>query len=87
MLSTAILRYLPVSCLSLATAPGLRLSFPARWLFTAGVAGSVFSDTLTACCEFLNLCGPYHILMTPAHCHGAFHQYKVTSPLAPSASP
>jgi hypothetical protein len=67
MLLTAILLYLLVSCLSLAAAPGLRLPFSARWSFTAGIACIVFSDTLIACCEFLNLCGLYHILMMPAY--------------------
>jgi hypothetical protein len=67
MLLTAVLCYVQISCLSLAAAPGLRLSLPARWLFTAGIACIVFSDTLIACCEFLYICGLYDILMMPTY--------------------
>ncbi|MDR1221255.1 MAG: lysoplasmalogenase [Tannerella sp.] len=67
LLLTAVLLYLLISCFSLAAAPGLRLSLPARWLFTAGIACIVFSDTLIACCEFLQACGMYRLLMMPAY--------------------
>jgi uncharacterized membrane protein YhhN len=66
-LLTAVLCYVLISCLSLAAAPGLRLSRSARWLFTAGIACIVFSDTLIACCEFLHICGLYKILMMPTY--------------------
>ncbi|MDR2764915.1 MAG: lysoplasmalogenase [Tannerella sp.] len=67
ILLTAVLLYLLISCFSLAAAPGLRLSLPARWLFTAGIACIVFSDTLIACCEFLHVCGLYSLLMMPTY--------------------
>jgi uncharacterized membrane protein YhhN len=67
MLLTAVLLYLLISCFSLAAATGLRLSLPARWLFTVGIACIVFSDTLIACCEFLHVCGLYRLLMMPTY--------------------
>jgi len=67
LLLAAVLLYLVVSCFSLAAAVGLRFSLPARWLFTAGIACIVFSDTLIACCEFLHACGFYHSLMMPTY--------------------
>jgi uncharacterized membrane protein YhhN len=67
VLSAAVLLYTLISCFSLAVAPGLRLSLPARSLFTAGITCIVFSDTLIACCEFLHVCGLYHALMMPAY--------------------
>ncbi|MDR1723485.1 MAG: lysoplasmalogenase [Tannerella sp.] len=48
----AVLLYMLISCFSLAAAPGLRFSPAARWLFTAGIACIVFSDTLIALYEF-----------------------------------
>ncbi|MDR0714417.1 MAG: lysoplasmalogenase [Bacteroidales bacterium] len=67
MLSTAVLLYMLISCFSLAAASGLRLSLLSRWLFTAGIACIVFSDTLIVCCKFLNVCGLHHFLMMPAY--------------------
>ncbi|MDR2041064.1 MAG: lysoplasmalogenase [Tannerella sp.] len=67
VLLTAVGFYVLISCLSLAAAPGLRLPFHARWLFTAGIACIVFSDTLIACCEFLDMCGLYRLLMMPTY--------------------
>jgi uncharacterized membrane protein YhhN len=67
ILLTAVLLYMLISCFSLAAAPGLRLPLLSRWLFTAGIACIVFSDTLIACCEFLHVCGLYHLLMMPTY--------------------
>jgi hypothetical protein len=67
MLSAAVLLYMLISCFSLAAAPGLRLPLLSRVLFTTGIACIVFSDTLIACCEFLHVCGLYHLLMMPAY--------------------
>jgi uncharacterized membrane protein YhhN len=67
ILSTAVRLYILISCFSLAAAPGLRLPLLSRWLFTAGIACIVFSDTLIACCEFLQECELYHLLMMPAY--------------------
>ncbi|MDR1525080.1 MAG: lysoplasmalogenase [Tannerella sp.] len=66
-LLTAVQLYTLISCFSLAVAPGLRLPFLARCLFTGGIACIVFSDTLIACCEFLHVCGLYHSLMMPTY--------------------
>ncbi|MDR1780758.1 MAG: lysoplasmalogenase [Tannerella sp.] len=51
-MQVAVLLYMLISCFSLAAAPGLRFSAVARWLFTAGIASIVFSDTLIALYEF-----------------------------------
>ena len=51
-LLVAVFAYLLVSCLSLATAAGLRLSKIATWIFTAGITLFVFSDTIIALSEF-----------------------------------
>ncbi|MDR0506037.1 MAG: lysoplasmalogenase [Dysgonamonadaceae bacterium] len=69
VLQMAVLAYMLISCVSLAAAQGLRLSTMfARWLFFAGIACIVFSDTLIAVYEFLNE-GKwlYDHLMTPTY--------------------
>jgi hypothetical protein len=59
--------YLVISCLSLATAFGLRLpALPGR-LFFAGMACLVFSDTLIALHRFLHRSLLYRPLMLPAY--------------------
>ena len=64
----AVLAYLLISCFSLAATPGLRLAALARWLFFAGIACIVFSDTLIALQEFLHTARPlYDCLMMPAY--------------------
>jgi uncharacterized membrane protein YhhN len=68
VLSGAVLLYLVISCFSLAAAAGLRLPFPGRWLFFAGIACLVFSDTLIACQEFLHTGKRlYQYLMMPTY--------------------
>lgn len=54
VLLIAVFIYLIISCFSLAASFGLTLSFVSRWLFFAGIACLVFSDTIIACNEFLD---------------------------------
>ncbi|MDR3246883.1 MAG: lysoplasmalogenase [Prevotellaceae bacterium] len=67
VLSASVFVYMLISCFSLAGAYGLRLPVLSRRLFFAGIACIVFSDTLIACCEFLNSCGLYHYVMMPTY--------------------
>jgi uncharacterized membrane protein YhhN len=67
VLSASVFVYMLISCFSLASAWGLRLPVFSRRLFFAGIACLVFSDTLIACCEFLNVCGLYHYVMMPTY--------------------
>jgi uncharacterized membrane protein YhhN len=68
VLLAAVCIYTLISCFSLAAAPGLRLRPLARWLFFAGIACIVFSDTLIALHEFLNESRWwYEHLMMPAY--------------------
>ncbi|MDR1962966.1 MAG: lysoplasmalogenase [Planctomycetaceae bacterium] len=53
ILLVAVFVYMIVSCFSLAAAFGLALSTVSAWLFFAGIASLVFSDTIIACREFL----------------------------------
>jgi uncharacterized membrane protein YhhN len=53
LLLVAVLFYMLISCFSLATSAGLRFSPLSRWLFVAGIACIVFSDTLIALHEFM----------------------------------
>ncbi|MDR2676013.1 MAG: lysoplasmalogenase [Opitutaceae bacterium] len=67
-LRAAVLLYTLASILSLAAAAGLRLPAPARLLFTAGIAGILFSDTLIALREFLHTPSPLvRALIMPAY--------------------
>ncbi len=50
----AVLLYLLVSCIGLAAALGLKQPRPAKWLYFAGIALIVFSDTLISFGEFLH---------------------------------
>lgn len=50
---TAVLVYLLVSCVGLAAALGLNQPRPVKWLYLAGIALIVFSDTLISFGEFL----------------------------------
>jgi uncharacterized membrane protein YhhN len=67
-LLAAVLLYMIISCFSLAAAAGLRFNFVSRWLFIAGIACLVFSDTLIALHEFMNTANSlHHTLMMPAY--------------------
>lgn len=50
----AVLLYLLVSCVGLAAALGLKQPRPVKWLYVAGIALIVFSDTLISFGEFLH---------------------------------
>ncbi|MDH7502717.1 MAG: lysoplasmalogenase [Verrucomicrobiota bacterium] len=51
---SAVLLYLLVSCIGLAAALGLKQPRPVKWLYVAGIALIVFSDTLISFGEFLH---------------------------------
>ncbi|MGC8991352.1 MAG: lysoplasmalogenase [Verrucomicrobiia bacterium] len=51
---SAVLLYLLVSCIGLAAALGLKQPRPVKWLYAAGIALIVFSDTLISFGEFLH---------------------------------
>ncbi len=57
VLSGAVLLYLLISCLVLAVAFGLRLPPTPKWLYVAGIALIVFSDTAISFNEFLDYRG------------------------------
>ncbi|MDR3252209.1 MAG: lysoplasmalogenase [Tannerella sp.] len=67
ILPVAVLAYTLISCFSLAAAWGLHRTKLSRLLFSAGIGCILFSDTLIACCEFLNVCGLYRYAMMPAY--------------------
>jgi len=52
-LTIAVLCYLLISCISFAAATGLRLPPFSKWLYFAGIASILFSDTLIAFKEFV----------------------------------
>ncbi|MCL4794949.1 MAG: hypothetical protein KJZ84_10305 [Bryobacteraceae bacterium] len=54
VLSGAVLAYLLVSCVSMAAAIGMKTNPGERWLYVAGVALILFSDTVISFREFLN---------------------------------
>jgi len=67
-LLAAVLLYLLISCFSLAAAAGLRFNCTSLWLFVAGIACIVFSDTLIALHEFMHTAKwLYHTLMMPTY--------------------
>lgn len=67
-LLVAVLLYMFISCFSLAAAAGLRFETVPRCLFVAGIGCLVFSDTLIALYEFMQMAGwMYKTLMMPAY--------------------
>lgn len=66
-LTTAVLLYLVISCVSLSAAAGIvRLPPSAKLFFIAGIFMIVFSDTLIALREFLS-CGTWAFLILPTY--------------------
>lgn len=66
-LTTAVLLYLVISCLSLSAAAGMvRLPRSAKLFFIAGIGMIVFSDTLIALREFLSW-GNWAFLILPTY--------------------
>lgn len=67
LLQGSVLLYLLISCISVGAAFGLRLSPLSKWLFFAGIACMVFSDTLIAFAEFLDKRTLFRLLMMPTY--------------------
>jgi hypothetical protein len=67
VLKLSVALYALASCLSLAASAGLWLSFLPKFLFVAGIAAMVFSDTLIACREFIHVDLLHGNLIMPAY--------------------
>ena len=62
-LTIAVLCYLLISCISFAAATGLRWPTFPKWMFVAGIASLLFSDTIIAFKEFLGYQDLYFLMM------------------------
>ncbi|MDR1860289.1 MAG: lysoplasmalogenase [Bacteroidales bacterium] len=80
----AVLLYMLISCFSLAAASGLQQPVAVRWLFMAGIACIIFSDTLIALHEFMHTARwLYATLMMPTYY--ASHILITTSAVYPQS--
>jgi uncharacterized membrane protein YhhN len=66
VLGWAVLAYLLVSCVSMAAAVGMRTGAAERWLYVAGIALILFSDTLISLNEFLRM-RQWNVLILPTY--------------------